>query len=181
MVKPNIEIIRLGHRAGRDPRITTHLALVGRAMGANRFILCGDRDKKLFENIDSVNSRFGYGIECSHETKPLKYIREITHSSIAKRPAVVHLTMYGEPFREVVPNIPKENGVIVVVGGAKVPGEIFKTCDFNIAIGNQPHSEVAALALFLDQWFEGDGFNGEFSNPKFIIKPSKSGKRVKEI
>lgn len=29
----DIEVLRLGHRKGRDPRITTHLALVSRAMG----------------------------------------------------------------------------------------------------------------------------------------------------
>ena len=32
-----IEVLRLGHRVGRDPRITTHLALVSRAMGADQF------------------------------------------------------------------------------------------------------------------------------------------------
>tara|TARA_B100001564_G_scaffold311896_1_gene284480 strand:+ start:197 stop:742 length:546 start_codon:yes stop_codon:yes gene_type:complete len=181
MIDANIEIIRLGHRAGRDPRITTHLALVGRAMGGNEFILCGDKDQKLLDNIDSVNSRFGFGIKCRHESQPMKYLREITESTNDNRPIVVHLTMYGEPYREIVPSIPKDRGVVVVVGGAKVPGEIFKTCDYNIAIGNQPHSEVAALALFLDIWREGNSFTEDFSNPKLVINPSKSGKEVKEL
>ena len=51
----DIEVLRLGHRKGRDPRITTHLALVSRAMGANGFVLAGDEDEKLFSNINSVN------------------------------------------------------------------------------------------------------------------------------
>ena len=29
-----LDVLRLGYRRGRDPRITTHLALVSRAMGA---------------------------------------------------------------------------------------------------------------------------------------------------
>ena len=46
-----LNILRLGYRKGRDPRITTHLALVSRALGADNFILAGDEDNDMFENI----------------------------------------------------------------------------------------------------------------------------------
>ena len=176
-----IEVLRLGHRLGRDPRITTHLALVSRAMGASNFVLAGDEDEKLFSNIHSVNERFGHGISCRYEKSPMRMLREIANSDEESKPIIVHLTMYGEPFKEVIPNIPKDKPVVVVVGGAKVPGELFKVSDFNIAVGNQPHSEVAALALFLDSWTDGEGFNREFSEPQLVISPSKSGKDVKEV
>ena len=176
-----IEVLRLGHRLGRDPRITTHLALVSRAMGASNFVLAGDEDEKLFSNIDSVNERFGHGLSCRYEKSPMRMLREIANSDEESKPIIVHLTMYGEPFKEVIPNIPKHKPVVVVVGGAKVPGELFKLSDFNIAVGNQPHSEVAALALFLDSWTDGEGFNREFSDPQLVISPSKSGKDVKEV
>ena len=173
----DIEVLRLGHRKGRDPRITTHLALVSRARGANGFVL----DEKLFSNINSVNERFGQGLSCRYEKSPMKMLREISNSSKQNKPLIIHLTMYGEPFKQVIPIIPKDKPIVVVVGGAKVPGEIFKISDYNIAVGNQPHSEVAALALFLDSWTEGEGFNREFSEPQLIISPSKSGKNVKEV
>ena len=176
-----IEVLRLGHRLGRDPRITTHLALVSRAMGACNFILAGDEDEKLFSNIHSVNERFGHGLSCRYEKSPMRMLREIANSDEESKPIIIHLTMYGEPFKEVIPNIPKDKPVVVVVGGAKVPGELFKVSDFNIAVGNQPHSEVAALALFLDSWTDGEGFNREFSEPQLVISPSKSGKDVKEV
>ena len=48
-----LEVLRLGYRKGRDPRITTHLALVARAMGADGFLLAGDEDKEMFENLNS--------------------------------------------------------------------------------------------------------------------------------
>lgn len=176
-----IEVLRLGHRLGRDPRITTHLALVSRAMGANSFVLSGDEDEKLFSNIDSVNERFGYGLSCRYEKSPMRMLREIANSDEESKPIIIHLTMYGEPFKKVIPNIPKDKPVVVVVGGAKVPGELFKVSDFNLAVGNQPHSEVAALALFLDNWTDGEGFNREFSEPQLVIAPSKSGKDVKEV
>ena len=176
-----IEVLRLGHRLGRDPRITTQLALVSRAMGANSFVLSGDEDEKLFSNIDSVNKRFGYGLSCRYEKSPMRMLREIANSDEESKPIIIHLTMYGEPFKKVIPNIPKDKPVVVVVGGAKVPGELFKISDFNLAVGNQPHSEVAALALFLDSWTDGEGFNREFSEPQLVIAPSKSGKDVKEV
>ena len=177
----DIEVLRLGHRKGRDPRISTHLALVSRAMGADSFVLAGDEDDKLFSNIKSVNERFGQGLACRYEKSPMKMLREISNTSSDHRPLIIHLTMYGEPFKQVVPKIRKNRPIIIVVGGAKVPGELFKISDYNIAVGNQPHSEVAALALFLDSWTEGEGFNREFSEPQLIISPSKSGKNVKEV
>ena len=50
-----LDVLRLGYRKGRDPRITTHLALVARAMGADGFLLAGDEDKEMFENLESVS------------------------------------------------------------------------------------------------------------------------------
>ena len=57
MAEHDVIILRLGYRLGRDPRITTHLALVARALGANRFLFSGDEDERLPENIASVNQR----------------------------------------------------------------------------------------------------------------------------
>ena len=48
MTGERVDVLRLGYRLGRDPRITTHLALVGRALGADRFLLAGDEDSKMF-------------------------------------------------------------------------------------------------------------------------------------
>ena len=177
----DVEVLRLGHRVGRDPRITTHLALVSRAMGASKFTLAGDEDEKLFENIASVNDRFGHGITCRYEKSPMKLLKGISDSDGVDKPIIIHLTMYGEPFKETIAHIPKNQSVIVVVGGAKVPPELFSLSDYNIAVGNQPHSEVAALALFLDCWTGGEGYHREFQDPHLVITPSKSGKDVKEV
>ena len=67
---------------------------------------------------------------------------------------VVHLTAYGENIQtsnvlERIRNIKKD--VLVIVGSQKVPREFYsdEVSDFNVAVGNQPHSECAALAIFL--------------------------------
>ena len=70
MTPSPFNVLRLGYRKGRDPRITTHLALVSRALGATNFMLAGDEDADLFENVASVNERFGGGMTCEHVSEP---------------------------------------------------------------------------------------------------------------
>ena len=48
----------------------------------------------------------------------------------------------------------------------------------NIAISNQPHSEVAALAVILDRIFSGHQLGMKFDNAKLKIVPEKQGKKV---
>ncbi len=177
-----IDVLRLGHRKGRDPRITTHLALVARAMGADRFLLGGDEDEKMFDNVRSVEARFGQAMALEYLASPMAWLR-----TFAKKDAgdgqpgtVVHLTMYGIPHREAIPHIRRDRPITVVVGGAKVPPEAFSLAHHNVSVGQQPHSEVAALALFLDAWTEGAGLNRTFDAPKLVIHPSARGKKVTE-
>ena len=65
MTPSPFNVLRLGYRKGRDPRITTHLALVSRALGATNFMLAGDEDPDLFENVASAVS---YTHLRAHET-----------------------------------------------------------------------------------------------------------------
>jgi tRNA (cytidine56-2'-O)-methyltransferase len=51
--------------------------------------------------------------------------------------------------------------------------------DYNIAVGNQPHSEVAALAILLDRIFDGKQFSRDFRGRKKIV-PQERGKKVIE-
>ena len=80
MSEPRVDVLRLGHRKGRDPRITTHLALVARAFGANRFLLSGDKDQEMFDNLKSVDERFGRGLECQHVSSPIGWLRKFVEN-----------------------------------------------------------------------------------------------------
>jgi len=51
--------------------------------------------------------------------------------------------------------------------------------DFNVAVGNQPHSECSALAIFLDRYFEGEELAQSFPKAKISIMPKERGKEVK--
>ncbi len=171
-----LDILRLGYRKGRDPRITTHLALVARAMGADGFLLAGDEDKEMFDNLESVSERFGGSLETSH-VKGMSHLKKhVQDGGVA-----VHLTMYGEPFRKAIPKIRRDRPVVIVVGGAKVPGDVYKICQHNVAVGNQPHSEVAALALFMDAWFGESASEKKFEDARLIIEGTNDGKLVHDM
>ncbi len=72
---------------------------------------------------------------------------------------------------------------MVIVGSRKVPGAFFseKVSDFNVAVGNQPHSECASLAIFLDHYFQGRELTQIFNNAKINIVPHARGKKVVEV
>jgi len=183
MAGERLDILRLGYRRGRDPRITTHLALVGRALGADRFLLAGDDDAKMFDNVKSVNTRFGGDMQCEHIKSPMSWLRRFVSEDAGDgAPGVaIHLTMYGEPFREAIPRIRRDRPVAIIVGGAKVPGDVYKLSQYNVAVGNQPHSEVAALALFLDAWYGEAASERNFDNARLVIEPSPDGKNVIDL
>ncbi|MAX46001.1 MAG: tRNA (cytidine(56)-2'-O)-methyltransferase [Euryarchaeota archaeon] len=171
-----LDVLRLGYRKGRDPRITTHLALVARAMGADGFLLAGDEDREMFENLNSVSERFGGDLETEHVSGMGHLKRHVANGGVA-----VHLTMYGEPFRKAIPKIRRDRPVVIVVGGAKVPGDVYKICQHNVSVGNQPHSEVAALALFMDAWFGESASERNFDDARLIIEGTNDGKLVHDM
>lgn len=180
MADTPFNVLRLGYRKGRDPRITTHLALVSRALGGTRFLLAGDEDNDLFENVGSVNERFGGEMSCEHITGSMGWLKRFVEEDAGDgMPGVaIHLTMYGQPYREVIPQIRRDRPVVLIVGGAKVPGDVFKYSQYNVAVGNQPHSEVAALALFMEAWFGDGGTERHFPDARLVIEPSARGKSV---
>ena len=170
-----VYVLRIGHRPERDKRITTHVGLVARAFGANGFVLEGC-DEKVLESLRDVEKRWGQMLEeITCVSSGIRYAKEWKK----KGGEVIHLTMYGIHVDDVIEKIRNSNkDKLVVVGAEKVPREYFEIADYNVAIGNQPHSEVAALAIFLDRLFEGKEFLKKPKNPKLIIVPSERGKKV---
>ena len=172
---PRLSVLRLGHRRDRDKRITSHLGLTARAFGADEIVLAGDRDPSALETWDSVTERFGGNFESRYEESPLSWLRSTSKCGEA---TIVHLTMYGEAWRDTTPSIPTDKPAVVVVGGTKVPSEVFHLSDYNISVGNQPHSEVAALAVFLDSWLGPLEPKSKFEGAQIKVLPSASGKIV---
>jgi tRNA (cytidine56-2'-O)-methyltransferase len=173
---PPITILRLGHRPSRDSRVTTHVALVGRAFGADGMVLTTE-DRKLAETVDKVCDQFGGRFSIEFESNRRKFINDWKRTG----GKVVHLTMYGEHIDDCLEKVKAlEDRILLIVGAEKVPREIYELADFNIAVGNQPHSEIAALAVFLDRLSEGKGLKNKLMG-KMVIEPNARGKTVKNI
>jgi len=58
--------------------------------------------------------------------------------------------------------------------------DAYLMADYNIAIANQPHSEVSALAIFLDRYYKGKELSKTYE-AKMNIIPMDHGKSVKFI
>ncbi len=179
---PKVVILRWGHRH-RDQRLTSHVALTARALGASGFILADMLDPKVKETIEKVVESWGGDFFFDMNQPWKKAVKDWR----AKKGIVIHLTAYGENIQtsDVMQRIREtKKDVLVIVGSQKVPGNFFSetVSDFNVAVGNQPHSEASSLAVFLDRFFEGKSLSEDFiQNKKKKIIPQTRGKRVVEV
>jgi Uncharacterized protein conserved in archaea len=172
-VAGDLRVLRLSHRPGRDDRMTTHVALTARAFGADGVIL-PEGAGQAARTAEDITDRFGGPFEVEQVADPQNVVA--THDG-----PVVHLTMYGEPLEEVVTSVRSAfDGAVglIVVGGGKVPGAVYERADWNVAVGQQPHSEIAALAVCLDRLTAGGWADRQWTDADRRIIPQASGKRV---
>ena len=173
-----VVVLRMGHRFFRDSRVTTHVCLTARALGAHGVIIADRQDKEIERTINDVTKRFGGRFEFEDGIAWRKAIRDWKRSG----GVIVHLTAYGLPLPKVIDDIRGSNkDVLVIVGSEKMPGEVFKRADWNVSITNQPMSEVAALAIFLDWYREHREFDRTFPGGEIRIIPSSDGKSVSQV
>ncbi|MGQ0795319.1 MAG: tRNA (cytidine(56)-2'-O)-methyltransferase [Nitrosopumilaceae archaeon] len=167
-----IEVLRIGQRLVRDDRVTTHIALVSRAFGASK-ILMQEVNPEIKRTIFEINRTWGSTFEVEIIDNWKKVLK--TKKKSAK---IIHLTMYGENIDSVIDKLKQEEEILIIVGAEKVPREMYDMADYNVAIGNQPHSEISALAILLDRILEGRQFLKKYENARKEIIPTKRGKRV---
>jgi len=165
-------VLRLGHRPERDQRVTTHVGLTARALGAAGMYLAS-ADKYIVEGIQDVVDRWGGDFFIKDQIKWRTCINRWKESG----GIVLHLTMYGIPLQDIEELIKKSDRILIVVGAEKVPGELFGLADYNVAVTNQPHSEVAGLAVVMDH-LNPTALVREFPDAKLKVIPQEHGKRT---
>lgn len=173
-----INVLRLGHRLPRDERITTHVALVTRAFGADGITYAGQKDSSFEDSVKRTAENWGGSFSVNYSKSPVSIIKQYKKKGFK----IIHLTMYGLPLPEVESKI-KSKKILVIVGAERVPMEVYNLADYNVAVTNQPHSEVAALALTLDRLQKGKQLGRSFDKKfrgKVRIKPNKRGKTVEK-
>ena len=167
----NIEILRIGQRVLRDDRVTTHVALVARAFGASK-IYMNEINPDIRDTINQINTTWGGKFEIEFITDWKNVINSKKNTS-----KIIHLTMYGENINDVQKDIQEEKDVLIVVGAEKVPREVYHKADYNVSIGNQPHSEVAALAIALSKLYNKP-YNQKFTGGQVKVLPSSERRNM---
>jgi len=168
-----IEVVRIGQRLVRDDRVTTHVALVSRAFGAEKIYMT-EVNPEIKDTLEKINKTWGGNFMVEFIDKWKTIIKKKKEEGFK----IVHLSMYGEIINGIQGNLRKEKNILIVVGAEKVPREIYELADYNIGVGSQPHSEISALAILLDRIQKGKQFEKEFSDAKRKIIPTKNGKNV---
>ncbi|MBI4175856.1 MAG: tRNA (cytidine(56)-2'-O)-methyltransferase [Candidatus Aenigmarchaeota archaeon] len=171
----SVIVFRLGHRIGRDHRITTHCGLVARAFGADKMLYSGQQDSKMEATLGKVSGQWGGSFSAEYTLNAIKTLRSLGN----RGRKLVHLTVYGMPVQKKTGEIRKTGkNIVVIVGGEKVPPEIYQLADWNISVTGQPHSEISALAVFLDRLFGGKELEKKFPRARLRIIPKEKGKKV---
>jgi tRNA (cytidine56-2'-O)-methyltransferase len=121
-------------------------------------MLLAASDCSIVSTIRDVVQRWGGNFWIRDQVNWRQEIAKWKHD----RGTVVHLTMYGQNLPNVINHFETER-LMVVVGAEKVPPDLFRLADYNVAITNQPHSEIAALSIFLDHVQRGQELTADFS------------------
>lgn len=170
-----IVLLRLGHRPERDKRITTHVGLTARLLGAEGMLLASD-DPGIVQTLDDVVRRWGGNFYVKNNVNFKQEMRDWQ----AAGGKICHLSMYGINLPDVTDELKSCDRLMIVVGAEKVPPEVYQLADWNIAVGSQPHSEVAAVAITLDRIADSEPLRRKFPGAELTIIPSEKGKRVIE-
>ncbi|MBN2518388.1 MAG: tRNA (cytidine(56)-2'-O)-methyltransferase [Candidatus Altiarchaeota archaeon] len=170
-----ISVLRLGHRISRDKRITTHVCLVARALGAEEVVITGEKDESILNSVQEAVSTWGGDFSARWSVGWNSVVKQFKEKGYE----IIHLTMYGLPVQDNIEKIRRSGkDKLIIVGGEKVPSEVYQSVDYNISITTQPHSEIAALAIMLDRIFSGKELEKTFSNPKKQVVPQARSKQV---
>ncbi|MFB6182429.1 MAG: tRNA (cytidine(56)-2'-O)-methyltransferase, partial [Candidatus Nanohaloarchaea archaeon] len=120
-----IKVLRLGHRAGRDDRISTHVGLVARQFGVEKVYFSGEKDTNMLESIRDIVDRWGGDFEVEYTESWRTVIKDFDGF-------VCHLTMYGERIDDKISFLKDKydsEDFLIVVGSEKVPREVYKLSD----------------------------------------------------
>ena len=123
--------------------------------------------------VEKINASMGGDFEVVFIEEWRRFLR-----APPNRSTIVHLTMYGEHICDMQERLRLEENILIVIGAGKVPREVYEMADYNVAVGNQPHSEISALAVFLDRIQDGCQLDIDFPGAQRRIVPAKRGKNV---
>jgi len=174
MVKGQVVVLRYGHRAARDYRVTSHCGLVARAFGASKIIIGGQGDYNIKKSVNAVKKKWGGTFKVGFSDSWRKTLAEHKKRGFV----AVHTTMYGLPLQDTISEIREHKKVLLIVGSQKVERAVYDMAEYNVSITSQPHSEIAALAVFLHEYFKGEKQGRRLKGAKIGLVPQAHGKKT---
>ncbi|MFH0969875.1 MAG: tRNA (cytidine(56)-2'-O)-methyltransferase [Candidatus Diapherotrites archaeon] len=131
-------------------------------------------DHHIAQTVEKINQTFGGKFKIEFYKNPWKTLQQFKEKGYH----IIHLTMYGKQPGDAIKQIQKLEKIVIMIGADKVPGTAYQEADYNISITRQPHSEVAALSVFLHYLWVGKEEEFVFKGGKKTIIPSARGKNV---
>ena len=144
--------------------------------GKNNSYFCGAYWRNGFHEDGVVSAldvckKFGGDFKIETTSNPKRFLKDWPGK-------IIHLTMFGISIDEEVDKIKElPEPLLFVVGAEKVPPWVFELSDYNIAIGNHPHSEVAGLSVALSKIY-GSVYNQNFEGGEVKVIPSSERRNM---
>jgi tRNA (cytidine56-2'-O)-methyltransferase len=138
------------------------LCLASRALGASEITFIGKRDQRLVNYVGTINRDWGGKFRVSF-AKDLNEVMKKSEKAIK-----VYLTRYGAPLQEKDNMIRTYKNIILIITPKNIP-KLHKISDFNISVTSQPHCGVAAIAVFLHEYYKGRELAMHFENAKYKL------------
>ena len=91
-----IEVVRIGQRLVRDDRVTTHVALVSRAFGAEKIFMT-EVNPEIKDTVNKINENWGGNFTIEFIDKWRNIVKKKKNEGFA----IVHLTMYGQNINDI--------------------------------------------------------------------------------
>ena len=106
-----IEVVRIGQRVVRDDRVTTHVALVSRAFGAEKIFMT-EVNPEIKDTLEKINKTWGGNFMVEFIDKWKSIIKKKKEENFR----IVHLSMYGENINDVQEKLREEESGVYGVG-----------------------------------------------------------------
>lgn len=153
------------------------ICLTARAFGASSVVLTSSSheiNSKLKRFCNSVANKWGGNFSVQFISNWKSYISSKTNYK------TVYLTRYGISIQKQQYSIRSYKNVLLIISTDKERPELNKISDFNISITAQPHSSIAAMAIFLNMYYAGRELSLNFSKAQYKVVPSPHDSILKE-
>lgn len=157
-----ITVLSIGEK---NPRVKLNLCLTARAFGAAKIIFVGRRDANISKHISAINGTWGGIFKVDFASSVKSAVEPLTKYKS------VYLTMFGLPLKQLKYTVKTYKNILLIVTSKEYDKQVGELADFKLSITSQPHSQAAAIAIFLHEFFDGREQAMQFQNAKVKVVP----------